>query len=79
MCTRVKTLEPAFAPPTRPTSRTVSSTSRSNPNRTANVATVTKPALATTFGSSKTTSTRSMFCDTALTGNASCIRVEDLR
>src|SRR5439155_19764172 len=66
-----KTLRPGRAPPIRPTRRTVPLISVSNPSRDASVATTNRPALATRFGSSKVTSTRSIACDTPLTGSAS--------
>lgn len=70
-CTNVSTLRPGSAPPTRPASRTVALISASSSSRAANVATNTRPALATRFGSSKITSMRSLPRDTPLTGNAS--------
>ena len=70
-CTRVNTLRPGRAPPTRPGRRTVAFTSRSSSRRTTSVPTSSSPALATRFGSSKLTRTRSMACDTRLTESAS--------
>ena len=59
-CTRVSTLRPGRAPPTRPDRLTVALIRRSSPSRTVSVATRTSPALATRLGSSKVTSMRSI-------------------
>jgi integrase len=74
--TKVSTLRPGRAPPTRPTSLTVALTSSSNPSRTINVAGTISPASATRLGSSKVTSMRSRPRDTALTESASFGRDE---
>src|SRR5215211_2962557 len=73
-CTNVSTLRPGRDPPTRPASRTALFTSRSRSSRTTSVDTRSSPALATRFGSSKVTSTRSIRCDTRFTGCASWVR-----
>ncbi len=63
--TKVRTFAPGELPPTRPTRRTVALISASRSNRATRVATRISPALATRFGSSKTTSTRSRLRDVA--------------
>src|SRR5215213_2166223 len=71
-CVNVNTLRPGRAPPVRPPSLTVESINASKSRRSATVAVNNKPALATRFGSSKDTSTRSMACDTRVTESVSC-------
>src|SRR5664280_2251886 len=66
-CTRVNTLRPGRAPPTRPDRSTMSLIRRSRCSRTTRVATSNSPALATRFGSSKVTSMRSIPRDTDVT------------
>ena len=74
--TKVSTFLPGFAPPTRPPSRTVPSTKSSNPRRSTNVPATNNPASATKDSSSKTTSRRSILCDTPLTGSASRLQAK---
>ena len=71
--TRVKILRPGRNPPTRPLSSIVVSQSFSSPSRLTKVATSTSPALATRFGSSKVTATRSIPRDTGFTESASFV------
>ncbi len=70
-CTKVSTLRPGSAPPTRPERPTVALTRLSRSRRATSVATNNKPALATRLGSSKVTPIRSILRDTDLTESAS--------
>src|SRR5579859_6415149 len=76
-CTSVNTFRPGSAPPTRPPIRTIELTNPSTPRRSTTVPTNNNPALATKFGSSKSTAIRSMACDTRLTESASLAGGED--
>ena len=71
--TSVKIFRPGRNPPTRPDSSIVVSQSLSSPSRFARVAMSTSPALATRFGSSKVTATRSIPRDTGFTESASFV------
>ena len=71
--TSVRIFLPGRNPPTRPDSSIVVSHSFSSPSRLAKVEMSTRPALATKFGSSKVTATRSIPRDTGLTESASFV------
>ena len=72
-CTRVKIFLPGWNPPARPLSRIVALHRASRPSRRTKVATSNRPALATRFGSSKVTQTRSIPRDTGFTESASFV------